>query len=290
MRQTARAIVWGVLTAAMTVALMAAPRGTEQRDVERIYRNLLGRSHGPGDPHLEARGGDGPPELVRLHNRLLDSTEFAARVDDTTFLVGLFRQLHRRAPLWHEIVIGRHFLDDGVARSDLADLVIQAVHGSHDVRGTQVPDASFFSRSQSLSYTGRRLRAYRRAARAIDREAEATLVRRLTEEAAMLRPVPTAVSPAAGPSGGPDPVYDVYYGYLHAHTRISLDAQLQGSAGPNRAFRHARDVAGLDFLGLSDHAEFISTWPWNNEWDKLGRAVERYNEDGRFVALRGFEY
>ena len=43
-------------------------------------------------------------------------------------------------------------------------------------------------------------------------------------------------------------------------------------------------------MGLSDHAEFIATLMFFNEWDTMQVAADQYNEPGRFVALRGFEY
>jgi hypothetical protein len=43
------------------------------------------------------------------------------------------------------------------------------------------------------------------------------------------------------------PSYNIYFGYLHAHTGVS-----DGSGTPREAYAQAK-IAGLDFFGLSDH-------------------------------------
>lgn len=81
----------------------------------------------------------------------------------------------------------------------------------------------------------------------------------------------------------PPPVggYNVYMGHIHNHTNIS------GAKGtPYEAYAYARDIAGMDFLGITDHAEDISSM----EWQAMGDAAEYCSEDGRFIALRGFEW
>jgi len=56
---------------------------------------------------------------VVAHNRLLDSPEVSRWVSDDAFLFGLVSQIRERAPLLHEMVVGRHFLREGVPRSEL---------------------------------------------------------------------------------------------------------------------------------------------------------------------------
>ena len=46
--------------------------------------------------------------------------------------------------------------------------------------------------------------------------------------------------------------YNVYYGQLHSHTRIS-----DGTGSPAQAYEYARDTAGLDFFSIADH----DYWP-----------------------------
>lgn len=75
--------------------------------------------------------------------------------------------------------------------------------------------------------------------------------------------------------------YNVYMGHLHNHTRIS-----DGTGTPIEAFEYARDMALMDFLGITDHAEKISP----EEWQELGDAADLFSEDENFIAFRGFEW
>src|SRR5258708_1836407 len=52
-----------------------------------------------------------------------------------------------------------------------------------------------------------------------------------------------------------------YFGDLHAHSALSDDA----TNPPEQFFRVARDVAGLDFVVLSDHDAFLT----DNEFEIL---------------------
>lgn len=73
----------------------------------------------------------------------------------------------------------------------------------------------------------------------------------------------------------------VYFGNLHSHTKVS-----DGKGSPEEAFRWARDTAGYDFYAVTDHDVQIRP----SEWDDMGAQADRYNQDGSFVALRGFEW
>ncbi|UII24599.1 CehA/McbA family metallohydrolase [Fulvivirga maritima] len=75
--------------------------------------------------------------------------------------------------------------------------------------------------------------------------------------------------------------YNVYYGHLHNHTSYS-----DGTGTPADAYTHGRDVAGLDFMGLSEHGIQLS----NSEWNRLKNTADDYTETGRFVAFWGFEW
>lgn len=83
-------------------------------------------------------------------------------------------------------------------------------------------------------------------------------------------------------TGSATPVsYNVYYGSLHNHTNVS-----DGTGTPSQAFAYARDTAGLDFFGIADHAESITS----SEWTTIKNAASTYNNDGAFVAFHGFEW
>jgi hypothetical protein len=80
----------------------------------------------------------------------------------------------------------------------------------------------------------------------------------------------------------PDARAAVYFGDLHAHSALSDDA----SNSPDAFFRVARDVAGLDFVVLSDHDAFMS----DNEAEILKTTAASFDVPGRFVAFPGIEW
>jgi subtilisin family serine protease len=75
--------------------------------------------------------------------------------------------------------------------------------------------------------------------------------------------------------------YNVYYGHLHNHSNVS-----DGTGTPASAYDYAKNVAGLDFFGLADHAFMISS----NGWNSIKAAANAYNQDGVFATLWGFEW
>lgn len=79
------------------------------------------------------------------------------------------------------------------------------------------------------------------------------------------------------PIGG----YNVYTGHLHNHTELS-----GGTGTSDEAYIYARDKAHMDFLGITDHAEHLNS----TEWAQLTDSADTQNDDGRFVAIRGFEW
>lgn len=74
-----------------------------------------------------------------------------------------------------------------------------------------------------------------------------------------------------------------YFGYLHSHTSYS-----DGALTPEEAYAYARDVAGLDFLGITEHGYYMVENP--HHWEELVETAKRFTEPGRFVAFRGTEW
>ncbi len=75
--------------------------------------------------------------------------------------------------------------------------------------------------------------------------------------------------------------YQVYYGHVHNHSRLS-----DGKGSPEKAYSYAQHVAGLDFFGLSDHAERLSA----GEWERIRRVAQAHYQPGVFVTFWGFEW
>lgn len=84
----------------------------------------------------------------------------------------------------------------------------------------------------------------------------------------------------------PDVEYNTYFGFLHAHSHLSLDAV----GDPNDAYAFARDQGGLDFFALTDHGLFLAIWPWDRKWDQLVDAAEAAYDPGTYATLWGFEW
>jgi hypothetical protein len=76
------------------------------------------------------------------------------------------------------------------------------------------------------------------------------------------------------------PPYRLVWGDPHGHSGVS-----DGMGAPEEYFGYARDVAGLDFAALSDHAWQISP----EEWAALGDVFRRFDDPGSFVVLPAYE-
>lgn len=75
--------------------------------------------------------------------------------------------------------------------------------------------------------------------------------------------------------------YNVYYGSLHNHTGYS-----DGQGTPDQAYQYARNNGQLDFFGLADHGEMLSS----TEWNTIKSAANSANQDGVYTTFYGFEW
>lgn len=75
--------------------------------------------------------------------------------------------------------------------------------------------------------------------------------------------------------------FKVYYGHLHNHTSVS-----DGTGTPAQAYAYARDVAHLDFFGLAEHSNMMTS----SEWATIKSAANSLNADGSFTTFYGFEW
>ncbi len=87
------------------------------------------------------------------------------------------------------------------------------------------------------------------------------------------------------------PIYNHYRGQLHAHTSLS-----DGMGDPDEAFAFVKSLGNVDFFALTEHSQMFDNDTTANlfehesqEWAISKEAAERYTEDGRFVAITGFE-
>ena len=73
----------------------------------------------------------------------------------------------------------------------------------------------------------------------------------------------------------------VYWGDTHGHSGFA-----EGLGTPDGYFRFAREDSRLDFLTHSEH----DAWMDDYEWEVLRSNVERFHEEGKFVAFLGYEW
>jgi hypothetical protein len=77
------------------------------------------------------------------------------------------------------------------------------------------------------------------------------------------------------------PQQRLYWGETHGHSGFS---EAQGT--PDAFFQFGRDEARLDFLTHSEH----DLWMDDYEWEVLKENVRKYNEEGKFIAILGYEW
>jgi hypothetical protein len=80
--------------------------------------------------------------------------------------------------------------------------------------------------------------------------------------------------------GPDDPRAAVYWGQVHCHSERS-----DGTGLFENIYYSSRDDGCLDFAAGSDHAEYFT----DNEWLGMQDLSNRFNQDGRFVTLNGYE-
>jgi len=81
--------------------------------------------------------------------------------------------------------------------------------------------------------------------------------------------------------------YHLYWGDVHGHTGLS-----DGKGTVDDYFQYARDVAKLDFVIVTDH-DFGNASPWRmpkEDWTLTQDSADRHTENGRFVAIAGYEW
>lgn len=85
---------------------------------------------------------------------------------------------------------------------------------------------------------------------------------------------------------------NLYFGQLHSHTNLS-----DGQGSIDEAYTYARDNANVDFVAVTDHSNWFDNDTLANmgdgsaseEWQLGLSTADKYNEDGEFVAIYGFE-
>lgn len=89
--------------------------------------------------------------------------------------------------------------------------------------------------------------------------------------------------------------YNIYFGDLHCHSSVSNDCieREKMEMTPDKMFSYGRQVAGLDFMAITDHHQ-----PWDIERNKIGEdnwldiceAVDKHQHDNHFLTFSGIEF
>lgn len=85
--------------------------------------------------------------------------------------------------------------------------------------------------------------------------------------------------------------YNHYRGQLHAHTNIS-----DGTGSLEDAYSYARDRGEADYFAVTDHSNWFDndktatlTSHSSEAWQKVKDAADKYNDEGNYVAMAGYE-
>lgn len=201
-------------------------------------------------------------------------------VDDPERLVAMYILAHDAPPAPEIFLAIRALIDEwNLGAEEVLSLVI---------RGDQPRPSWDQCRRFVEGFRGKGLRMDPRARRSAERLAATdprAIVASVAAKESALQALPGDQTPPADAPAAPQS-YSTYFGYLHSHSALSLDA----TGDPYEAYRTARDVAGLDFFALTDHAEFLVIWPWDDKWDTLRDAADVADRPGAFAALWGFEW
>ncbi len=83
--------------------------------------------------------------------------------------------------------------------------------------------------------------------------------------------------------------YNVYFGDIHTHSgQVMENCENKGCGMGTREenYQYAKSAGGLDFYSLTDHEYQVDS----QKIDEYLGLADKYNEDGHFVCLPGFEY
>jgi hypothetical protein len=115
---------------------------------------------------------------------------------------------------------------------------------------------------------------------------------RVVEGAEALAPgihrIAVTTADGSGVSGVSNPIWcterdlNVYFGDLHCQSMWHSDS----IGTPDEGYEYGRDVAGLDFMAITDSNGHKK----EEGWQATQEAVIKFYDPGRFVSLKGFEY
>jgi hypothetical protein len=225
-----------------------------------------------------------PPDAASIQQRMegvidfLDSPGYAEFISLDEHVVLVYRLAQRREPTPLEFFLLRAFRQDiGMKRSTVLSVALRGK--ARYLTWTQC--RAFLSRVKVSDFqVDSDVREAARRLAAVPPSEIAEALEQMTDDAEIDRPPKEFESETPVPNVQ----YNIYFGYLHAHSELS-----DGEGSPLEAYEYARDPGGLDFFALTDHGELLDTWPWEHKWEELVNAAEATKSD-TYVTLWGFEW
>ena len=208
----------------------------------------------------------------------LDSPAYAAEVNSAENIVLTYQLVRGRAPSPLEFyLMAAYDRITPISRSTVLSFVLR----DREPGPTWAQAEAFTARVRPTDF--RLTPDVRQIAAALSATPEAEIVREV--QARLAEDTPAAPNAPALAAPRPNVAYNVYYGYLHAHSQLS-----DGEGTPLEAYTYAQQQGGLDFFSLTDHGELMQLWPWQNRWQQLKDAAAATYQPGAFVTLWGFEW
>ena len=227
-----------------------------------------------------------PADTESIQSRLqavidyLDSPQYARQVSWDEHVVLAYRLGRRRAPTVFEYYLLGMLRDDiGFTRSAVLSVALRGKK--------RYPSWSqcrnFIRRAAASDF--RSNKQIKRSVRRLAKKSQRQILNRIKKKTGItatpgLIRTPSVTQPPACKD------YNIYFGYFHAHSKLSLDA----TGDPLEAYIKAHEEGGLDYFSLTDHGEYLIIWPWQNKWQQLVDAAEAAYIPGEYATLWGFEW
>ncbi len=258
-------------------------RLTQAQFVEQSFQGVLGRRPSPSERQGWVSTLKRGSTRWSFFRALVDSEAFRGEASDEEFVTSAFVVVVERPPVARELRAFVDALEMGRSRSDcLRALLMSRDFARRNVSPFFLMDDLFMelhpSRVPGLAGLVRR-------SKAADHVPEFGMIE--PPRPSLRRPERTAVEGGLVELSARtrQSSWTGYRGFLHAHSRYSIDARKKAPS-PRDAWIMARDEAGMDFMGLSEHAEFLGA----NRFESLRQTAAEMTEPGVFVAFPGFEY
>jgi hypothetical protein len=229
-----------------------------------------------------AKPADAEPIQSKLQTVInyLDSPQYSKLVSWNEHVVLAYRLTRGRAPTAFEFYLLGLLRDDiGFTRSAVLSVALRGKK-----RYPSWTQCRNFTRRVAAS-NFRSNKQIKKSVRSLARKSRRQILNKIINKTRM--PATPRLGKASSATQSPACTeYKIYFGYFHAHSQLSLDAE----GTPLEAYNKAHSEGGLDYFALTDHGEYLIIWPWQNKWQQLVDAAEAAYIPGEYATLWGFEW